>query len=115
MGNIASVCLEGSGPQFRAFLMLNQSVRVGKTAEFATDGSSRNLKYNGVPSMRGMFKLVSAKPRGIETVRLNSGSAATESSRKSLAPISVHCSSGFAGHRISFNDGVRTRVARGCQ
>src|SRR6266576_1825031 len=89
--------------------------RVGKVTMFATEGSSRNFTYTDVPSIRGTRTLVSAKPIGIDTVCLNSESAATESIRKSFAPISVHCSSGLVGQRISFKEGVRTRVTRGCQ
>src|SRR6267143_4858300 len=93
----------------------SHSGSVGRITVFAIAGSSLSLTYTGAPSLRGTLTLVSAKPIGIETVCLNSGSAATESIRKRFVPMRVHCSSGLAGQRISFNEGVRTRVTNGCQ
>src|SRR6059036_2761086 len=65
--------------------------------------------------MRGTATFVSINPAGIGTACLNSASDAMESMRKRLAPSSVHCWSGSVGQRISFRDGIRTRLTKGCQ
>ena len=72
-------------------------------------------EQKALPSVRGTVTFVSINPAGIGTGCLNSASDAMDSIRKRLVPSSVHCWSGSVGQRISFRDGIRTRLTKGCQ
>src|SRR5580692_3342622 len=87
------------------------SGRTGRAIGLIMEGSSRNLMYKTVPSGRGTVSVESAKPKGTVTECVNREVAETESIRNKSVPLKRHGLSGLSGQRISFKEGIRTRLA----
>src|SRR5436305_7307607 len=78
-------------------------------------GSSRSFMYSVLPFGGGIARASSTKPSGTLTGLAKSASVLTESSRKSLSPLRVHCFSGSEGQRTPVRRGTRTRFTSDCQ
>jgi hypothetical protein len=88
---------------------------IANVVELITEGLSRNFTYSGPELGWGTGSADPKNPSGTATGWAKPGSLDTESTKKRLAPDSLHASSGVDGHTRSFSIGSRTRLPKGCQ
>jgi PilZ domain len=88
-------------------------------ANVVIGGWTRDISESGICAFVAeelrLGELVTLEVPLPDSTTLNIPAKVMDSMRKRLAPSSVHCWSGSVGPRISFREGIRTRLTKGCQ